>query len=128
MSNVKNVIIAGAVLFASVSVGYAHTADQIRKRALVECLQNAQSEAKAAWAAACPGGHMFPCKTLPRGIVNDIRADRMDAESQCYSLNSAGVFTPDEDALAAAKNAPLKSEGPPADDKEPRRKFWISPQ
>jgi hypothetical protein len=50
MSNVKNVIIAGAVLFASVSVGYAQTRspEQIRKQNLTDCLQNAEMRVRAA--------------------------------------------------------------------------------
>ena len=50
MSNVKNVIIAGAVLFASVSVGYAQTpsSEQIRKQNVTDCLQNAEMRVRAA--------------------------------------------------------------------------------
>ena len=112
-----------ACLLASATAANAQSSEQIRKQGVRECLAQAEQTYKRNWQSACPGGLNGPRCRLSFGEAAGLDGELMTERNNCYSANSAGLFTPDEPVDMKPKIDP----DPPADP-EPRRKFWISPQ
>jgi type II secretory pathway pseudopilin PulG len=123
MHNTNKVLLTALILLTS-TAAFSQTAEQSRKDGLRACLAEAQTEYRREYFSHCPGGHNYPC-TLPYVLSSEIQTGLWHAQNECYSANSAGLFTPDPTDMRPKTDA--ADDVPPAE-AEPRGKFWISPQ
>jgi hypothetical protein len=95
------------------------------------CLQSAARDYKADWLSHCPGGvqYNFPACRLPALVAAEVKADWATSRGLCFEAKNAELLDRADEAQRGPGLANDQPEAAAATaDKEPRRKFWISPQ